>query len=69
MREFLAGWIIFQLIIISIVYWEVVYKIKNNTYICNEVTYDYVDYVIISITFPLLIFVNDWEINKYCENK
>jgi hypothetical protein len=70
MKEFLAIWIIFQLIVIWLVGWNLAYETENNTYECNKKTVgSKFEYSVIWIIIPLVMFVDNTPIIDYCNKK
>jgi NADH:ubiquinone oxidoreductase subunit 3 (subunit A) len=70
MKEILATWIIFQLIIIGFITWDLSHDINTNTYECafTETEAEKWQYIMVWIVFPLLVF-NTFEsdvIDAYC---
>ncbi len=71
MKTILINWLIVQLIMIWIAYWDWFYQLSNKTVNCNEIwQWDKKDYMILWAMFPLLAFnTMDSQLIQYCNNK
>ena len=75
MKEFLIGWLIFQIVFLGAITWNIAYERNTNTYDCsiheiNEPNnWDRFGFISVWIVFPVIIFTTDIDTKGYCENK
>ena len=71
MKDFLAGWIIIQLIVLGAAHGSMAHKISKNTFECSTEDHEHpaLAFVVVGAMLPLIAFMDGTELQDYCETQ